>query len=450
MSLQMQLQTRIDNLNPLQLQTLESALTPKLTKYIPHQPTPKQTAFLLLDCKEALYGGAAGGGKSDALLMAALQYVDVPGYAAILFRRTFTDLRLPDALMNRADEWLRGTDARWDEQEKTWYFPSGATLSFGYLEHERDKDRYQSAQFQFVGFDELTQFTEKQYQFLFSRLRRLRGSPIPVRMRAASNPGGVGHDWVKQRFLIEGPKKGRVFIPARLEDNPYLDQEQYEESLAELDPVTRAQLRWGSWDVKEAGYMFRREWFEVIDRAPTPIKIVRFWDLAATEAAKGKDPAWTSGVLLSRTRTYWCVLDVARIRKGPGDVEDFIRATANKDGRHVSIYIEQEPGSSGLYVIEHFARVLKGFAVRGHRSTGSKIIRANPVSAHAERGKIKLLRGPWISDFLDELESFPGGKFKDQVDSLSGAFEVIDKTINLSALPLGVELEGESYWGAVG
>ncbi len=190
--------------------------------WIPHDPTPKQAEFLLMPDLEVLFGGSAGGGKSEALLMAALQYVDVPGYAAILFRRTYTDLALPGALMDRAHEWLQGTAAKWSEKNKTWTFPSGATLSFGYLENENDKYRYQSAEFQFIGFDELTQFTETQYLYLFSRLRRLEGSKIPLRMRAASNPGGVGHEWVKQRFIV-GDKP---FVPASLDDNPYIDRVQ--------------------------------------------------------------------------------------------------------------------------------------------------------------------------------------------------------------------------------
>ncbi len=102
-----------------------------MTRYIPHTPTARQAAFLLLPDQEVFFGGAAGGGKSDALLMAALQYVDAPKYAAILFRRTYADLSLPGALMDRAHEWLDGTDAVWNEQTKTWRFPSGATLSFG-------------------------------------------------------------------------------------------------------------------------------------------------------------------------------------------------------------------------------------------------------------------------------------------------------------------------------
>ena len=122
----------------------------------------------MLGCLEALYGGAAGGGKSDALLMAALQYVDVPGYAALLLRRTYADLALPGALMDRAAEWLSGTDAKWNGQEKSWSFPSGATTTFGYMATDADKYRYQSAEFQFIGWDELTQFPSDPYLYMLS------------------------------------------------------------------------------------------------------------------------------------------------------------------------------------------------------------------------------------------------------------------------------------------
>ena len=126
---------------------------------------------------ETLYGGAAGGGKSDWLLMSALDYVDVPGYAALLLRRTYQDLAKPGALIDRAHSWLHQTDARWNEQKKQWRFPSGAVIDFGYLEQANDVYQYQSAEYQMVGFDELTQFEEPQYLYLFSRLRRLRGVP---------------------------------------------------------------------------------------------------------------------------------------------------------------------------------------------------------------------------------------------------------------------------------
>lgn len=174
--------------------------------------------------------------------MGALQYVDVPNFAAILFRRTFADLALPGALMDRSREWLTGSDARWNEQRKTWLFPSGATVTFGYLENENDKYRYQSAEFQYCAFDEVSQFTETQYTYLFSRLRRLAGSQVPLRMRSASNPPTTADgQWVKTRFVLQRNPK-RPFIPAGLDDNPYLDKDEYLASLDNLDEVTRRAL----------------------------------------------------------------------------------------------------------------------------------------------------------------------------------------------------------------
>lgn len=142
--------------------------------WCPHSPFGRQKLFLhdLHDAREAFYGGAAGGMKSDALLQAALEYVDVPGYAALLLRRTYADLSKPGALMHRAQEWLYDSPARWNGQDHQWRFPSGSVLQFGYLETESDKLKYQSSEFQFIGFDEVTQFAESQYTYLFSRLRR--------------------------------------------------------------------------------------------------------------------------------------------------------------------------------------------------------------------------------------------------------------------------------------
>lgn len=391
-------------------------------RWAPHKPTARQEVFLVEPAREALYGGAAGGGKSDALLMAALMYVDVPGYAAILFRRTFSDLALPGALMDRAHEWLQGTDAIWSERDKTWRFPSGATLTFGYLEHENDKYRYQGAEFQFLGFDELTQFTETQYRYLLSRLRRLVGVEIPLRVRSASNPGGEGHEWVLRRFIVEGEEGGRPFVPAKLRDNPHLDVEEYTKSLDELDPVTRAQLLEGDWRVLPRGPMFDRAWFQIVDEAPAACRWVRYWDLAATEAKKGKDPDWTAGAKVSCLDGIYYIADVRRKRGTPGDIEDLVRQTAELDGKNVPVIIEQEPGSSGVNTIDHYRRkVLVGWACIGDRKTGSKVELARPLSSAAQAGNVKLVRGPWVGEFLDEIHPFPmPGVHDDQVDAASG------------------------------
>jgi len=236
---------------PLTAASLLSSKWPMLPRLWPHlsSASAKQAAFLSLDCLEAGYGGAAGGGKSDAILAAALQYVDVPGYAALILRRSFSDLALPGAAMARSKEWLTGK-ARWSEREKTWSFPARSSLTFGYLEAEDDVYRYQSSEYQFIGFDELTQFSEAQYRYLFSRLRRVSEIEVPLRMRWASNPGGVGHGWVKRRFIDE-PADGVVFVPARVADNPGLEADEYVRSLSHLPETIRQQLLDGDWGAFE-------------------------------------------------------------------------------------------------------------------------------------------------------------------------------------------------------
>lgn len=246
-------------MTPWELARLEQAVAVKRAAmarrspavFIPQQPTPKQREFLSLTCREALYGGAAGGGKSSALLMGALEYVHVPGYAALILRRTYKDLALPNAIMDRAYQWLQGTGARWNGDDKRWTFPSGATLTFGYCETAKDVYRYQGAELQFLGIDELTQWPEKPYRYLLSRLRRLKGVDIPIRVRAGANPGGIGHEWVKRRFIDEETAEGS-FVPALLDDNPHLDAEEYRQQLALLDTATRKQLLEGLW-VRDSG-----------------------------------------------------------------------------------------------------------------------------------------------------------------------------------------------------
>ena len=403
------------------------SVTPRVARggYVPHEPTAKQRAFLLLDCREALFGGSAGGGKSDALLMAALQYVDVPGYAALILRRTYPQLTKSEGLVPRAHEWLSGTDAKWNDARATYTFPSGARLEFGHLQIERDKYNYQGAAYQTIVFDELTQFEESQYLYLFSRHRRLEGSNVPLRMRAGSNPGGTGHEWVKQRFIVEGRSRDRVFVPARLSENPHLDRESYMESLAELDPVTRAQLLSGDWSARTSGSLFKREWFEIVDAAPAEARAARGWDFAATEPTAGTDPDYTVGTRMSVTRDgIYYVCDVRRDRLSPRKVEALVRVTAEVDGRPTRIRIEQEPGSAGKITIDHYKRnVLPGWSVTGHPPTGDKVTRAAPFSAQCEAGNVKLVRGPWIGPWLDELESFPDGSHDDQVDSVVTAFD---------------------------
>ncbi len=393
--------------------------------FITLTPTKKQKEFLLSAKREILYGGAAGGGKSAAMLMAALMYVEVPNYKALLLRRTYSQLNLPCALMDMAHQWLDGTEAKWCAQQKQWEFPSGATLNFGYLDTDRDKYRYQGAAFHFIGFDELTQFTEKQYIYLFSRSRKSMTTETPLRFRAASNPGGVGHEWVKRRFFDEKAAERR-FISAKAGDNPYLDKKEYEKNLNELDPVTRKQLRDGDWEIMPSGNFFSRERFGFADDFPAKARTVRYWDMAASEKMEAD---FTVGVRMCALDGQYWVVDVIRQKLSPAGVEKLVRQTAELDGLAVEIFMEQEPGSSGLNNISHYARnILAGFAFKGVKSDKNKAARAKPFAAAVENNNVRLLRGSWNRAFIDECVIFPqDGYHDDQVDAAAGAFGMLNQ-----------------------
>lgn len=456
-------------------------------KYVPHVPTTKQSVFLGLDCKEAMYGGAAGGGKSDALLMAALQFIHVPKYTALLLRRSYQDLAKPEALMDRAHTWLDPHDeVHWDSTTKTFTFPSGARLEFGYLGTKKDLDQYQSAEYQSVGYDELTQFEETEYRYLFSRLRRpelpcrycdlpleveggyvhdpradfehrnmddprvqriacdlpepdetvLEEYPpsdkdgrsifeVPLRMRSATNPGNRGHRWVKQRFIEQGKAESRPFVPAKLEDNPYVNRDEYASNLQELDPVTRERLLSGDWEVRAGGGYFDRSWFNFARRPPADARVVRYWDMASTEPSpENPDPDYLVGLKMGLYRGEFYVIDVVRDRLRPADVEHLIETTAEMDGYGTEIVIEREPGSEGKSYINRLMRdLLSGYAVYEDPVGVDKETRAKPVSADVENGLVTVCstEGWSVTAFFDELEGFPSVAHDDQVDALSGA-----------------------------
>ena len=406
-------------------------LQPKTPLYCPEEPSITQRVFLRTYALEALFGGAAGGGKSSALLMSALQYVDVPGYSAILFRRTFADLSLPGALMDRFRSWSSNyDDIHWNANSYVATFPSGARISFGYLNNTNDYLRYKGSEFQFIGMDEVTEIRESDYRYLFSRLRRPASGPlsqVPLRMRAASNPAP---NWVRQRFIVEGKETGRIFVPSMLTDNPGIDADSYRQALSALDPIERRRLEMGDWWSTTLGTLFDRSDFVIIDAHEVPqvtssARAVRFWDMAATEPnSSNPDPDWTVGTLMMFDQGIAYILDVRRIRAKGDKVEQLIAQTAMEDGHAVSIRMEQEPGSSGKALIDQYARyVLPGYDVMGIRASGDKVTRARPFAAACANGNVRLVRGAWITEWLDEFSSFPeASNHDDQVDSAVGAF----------------------------
>ena len=238
-----------------------------------------QSEFLMSTAHEALYGGMAGGGKSDALLYGALRQTHHPKYRALILRRTFPELR---ELMDRSLATFAMTRGKWNEQGKRWTWPSGATVEFGYCETFRDVMQYQGQEFAFIGYDELGQVAEERvWTYLLSR-NRAAAADLVLQMRASANPGGPGHSWVKRRFVDACPESGtvydcdgttRAYFPAGLKDNPTLlaNDPTYATRLRQLPELEYRWLALGDWEAG-GGVAFpelgKRSRF-VIERMPT-------------------------------------------------------------------------------------------------------------------------------------------------------------------------------------
>jgi predicted phage terminase large subunit-like protein len=219
-------------------------------------------------------------------------------------------------------------------------------------------------------------------------------------------------------------------VPSKLTDNPGIDADSYRQALQALDPVERRRLEMGDWWSTTLGTLFERESVIILDNNEVPpltssARVVRYWDLAATEPTNSyPDPDYTVGTLMLFDQGIAYVLDVKRFRLKGEKVEQKIAQTAYEDGVTVPIRMEQEPGSSGKALMDQYARyVLPGYDFEAYRSTGDKVTRARPFAAAMANGNVRVVRGPWLTDWLDEFSSFPEAcDHDDQVDSAVGAF----------------------------
>ena len=260
-----------------------------------HPNEGPQTDFLAADEKDVLYGGAAGGGKSYAMLVDPLRYAHKKAHRALILRRSMPELReMIDKSRELYPQAFPG--AKFREVEKLWNFPSGAKIEFGFLERDADVYRYQGQAYSWIGFDEITHLpTEFSWNYLASRLRTT-DPEIKTYLRCTANPGGVGSQWVKKRYIEpEENNKSfvgtdgltRKFIPAKLADNPYLSEDGvYEQMLNSLPPIQRRQLLEGNWDVAEGAAFVE---FDPDAHIITPFEIPLSW-----ERVKGIDYGYAS------------------------------------------------------------------------------------------------------------------------------------------------------------
>jgi predicted phage terminase large subunit-like protein len=350
-----------------------------------------------------------------------------------------------------------------------WKFENGNKITFAHLQHEKDVSQYDGSQIPLICFDQLEHFTWKQFMYLQSRNRSMCG--IRPYIRATCNPdrdhwlrtflswwiddetglpieerSGVVRYYtiidnvvmwgdtkkeLTKRFGDECMPKSFTFIASSIFDNQILlkTNPEYLASLQALSRMERERLLDGNWNAKpEAGMYFNHGMFadRIIDPkdVPTNGRVVRGWDLAASDSIKS---AFTAGVKIRRVGRLYYIEDVVRIQGAPRAVDKLLLDTAKIDGKNVRIDIPQDPGQAGKSQKSYLAGLLAGWDVRFSPESGNKVDRAKGLSAQCEAGNVYLVRGSWNDAFLSEASDFPESIFKDQVDAASRAFSALNR-----------------------
>jgi len=432
-----------------------------------------QDEFLKTTVDIAIYGGQAGGGKTWALLYDAVRQTDIPGFGAVIFRREFTQIRAEGGPWDMATEMFRLWLGTPRENYLDWRFPSGSKIRFAHMQHENDRFAWDGSQIPVICFDQLESFTWRQFMYMLSRNRSMcairpyiratcnpdpdhwlrhfleywiddeTGFAIPERSGAIRwfvNINNEIHwadraDELEKRHGQECEPKSCTFIPSSVYDNKILLEQNpgYVANLKALPLIDRERLLRGNWNIREsAGVFFKREWFEIVDAAPAAEDEIRYWDRAGTESKDGQPvkASWTAGVRMRRTGApVFYITDVVRFQGSPMQVETTVDNVATQDSTGIRIGIEQDPGQAGKAEAEHYVRKLAGYDVAANPVRESKGLRARPLSAQAEAGNVKLVRGAWNEAFLREMENFDGSDTctSDQVDAASGAFLMLNK-----------------------
>lgn len=446
----------------------------------PH-PGP-QEKFLASTADIGIFGGAAGGGKTWALILETLRHViSNPRFAAVYFRRNTTQIKNPGGLWEqsmRVYPLVGGLPSHTLE----WRWRDGGRVKFAHLEHENTKLDWHGAEIPLIVFDELPTFTATQFWYLLSRNRSTSG--VRGYIRASCNPdadswvaeliswwidphsgfpldarSGVLRWFVRQDDRLEwgdtraemvqrfpgSMPKSLTFIGSKLSDNPSLDKgdPDYRANLMSMQLVDRERLLNGNWKIRpSAGLFFQRSWLgDPLDALPVRLRKVRYWDLAGTAYNGSNDPDWTAGAKLGRSydgRFY--ALDQKWLRGSPGEVRKLVLQTAQLDGPDTEVHLSEDPGQAGKDQALDYASALAGFTVRIKRESGAKTTRFAPFSAQAEAGNVRMLRGPWNERWLSDLEGFPDAAHDDTADATAGAFRALTQY----AVAIGTGFVGEA------
>lgn len=439
-----------------------------------------QEKFLSSPADIVIYGGAAGGGKTYALLMEPLRHMNNGGFGTVFFRRNMKQITNEGGLWDTAKKVYLPIGAFTKlSPTPTIIWPSGAKITFSHLQMQDDVLSWQGSQICLICFDELTHFTESQFWYMLSRNRSTCG--VRPYIRATTNPDvnswvakliewwidqqtgypipersgviryfyrykgnliwGKTRDDVAEKAYLTTDEQRRLiksftFIASNVYDNKILLEKDpgYLANLTALSTVDRERLLHGNWLIRPAaGLIFNRTQVNFIDAAPKLLKLVRKWDLAATEPSEtNKSPDATAGVLMGvdKDKNYY-ILDVVHRRENAANVRKLVLATAQMDKekyRNVKINISQDPGQAGKEQAQSYIKMLSGFKVVARQETGDKVTRAEPFAAQWQAGNVYLVKGAWNESYIDELERFPEGEHDDQVDASSGAFNELARS----------------------
>lgn len=407
-----------------------------------------QEEFLASDADVVLYSGAAGAGKSWCLLLDPLRYVGLKGFYAVLFRRTYPEIKNPGGLWDESWKVYPYANAEARAIDYAWEWGTGSKVKMSHMEHDKDRYSHQGAQYAWIGFDELTHFSREAFLYMFSRNRTMCG--MKPKIRATTNPDSESWVremidwWVKEDGLIDRERAKKVkwftiendkfvwsdepregyksfqLIPATLSDNQkLLDADPgYVNNLKALPLVERERLLNGNWNISNKGGIFKKEWLEGVYSGGKPpyLMILQSWD-TAFKASELNDPS--ACVTLGVHEGGVDVLHVLNERMEYPTLKARVVEHA-KTWQADEVLIEDK--ASGQSLIQDL-RTTTMLPIKAMMPTADKITRASSTSIFFENGKVFFPEfATWKSDIIAQLLAFPKGKHDDVVDAFSMAF----------------------------